>query len=331
MSLSEIQSQMISIIVPVYNVEAFLSECLESISGQTFRDFEAILVDDGSTDSSGKICEDYCLKDNRFRVIHQPNAGLGPARNTGIEASTGQYVMFVDSDDVIAPNLVETLLNLLLSSGSDLAITGHVRTDEQGNPLDESQGAEDIQVISGSTAVSKCFFGDPYERIVFSVAWAKLYPRNVIQSLRAGSYYSGQDLNFNFKIYQRVSSVAFQDIREYYWRQRTSSITHVNNARQQYWRFLSIADLDKVSDHDERSIFRSLYLKKVYRVMATIRNHLNGTEYYDAFMKRCRQIRSCSRAEYLKDRNIEFKEKMVTSIFWPFPGVGRFIFRLSGN
>jgi len=322
---------MISIIVPVYNVEAFLLECLESITAQTFSDFEAILVDDGSTDSSGKICDDYPLKDNRFRVIHQPNAGLGPARNTGIEASSGQYVMFVDSDDVIAPTLVETLFNLLISSSADVAVTGHVRADEQGNPVDQANGAEGIQIISGSDSVSKCFFGTPYERIVFSVAWAKLYSREIIHSLRAGSYYSGQDLNFNFQVYQRVSSVAFQDVRKYYWRQRSSSITHADNSRQQYWRFLSIADLDGVFSRGERNLFRSLYLRKVYRVMSTIRLHLSGTVYYDAFMRKCRQIRSNYNPEYLKDRNISLKEKLVTCFLWPFPGIGRVIFKISAN
>lgn len=101
---------MISIIVPVYNVEKYLRDCLDSIAAQTCRDFEAILIDDGSTDSSGDVCDEYAKTDKRFRVIHQQNAGVSVARNNGLEKARGEYVAFVDADDVIVPNFVEVLL-----------------------------------------------------------------------------------------------------------------------------------------------------------------------------------------------------------------------------
>ena len=322
---------MISVIVPVYNVEEYVSSCLESIAAQTYRDFEVILVDDGSTDMSGRICDEFCLKDERFRVIHQANEGIGPARNAGFEDSSGQYVMFVDSDDTISPNLLETLLNLLLSNTADLAVAGHVRTDELGRIQDHSMGSEDVRIMSGTEAVSKSFFGTPYERIVFSVSWAKLYPRRVIQSLSFGNYYSGQDLNYNYRLYMNVSSIAYVDRRDYFWRQHSSSITHVNNEKQQYWRFLSIADLDSVSSYGEKTLFRTLYLKKVYRLMVTVRSHLAGSCYYDLFMERCRKIRSSSRSEFFKNKHIGVREKLASALLWPFPHLSNIAFRLIGN
>jgi CDP-glycerol glycerophosphotransferase len=114
------------VVVPIYNVEDYLEPCLESIAGQTFGDLEVILVDDGSTDRSAEIAEEFAARDGRFRLVTQPNAGLGAARNTGIDAASGEFLAFVDSDDVLAPNAYELLLTSLDRTGSDFA-TGNVR------------------------------------------------------------------------------------------------------------------------------------------------------------------------------------------------------------
>lgn len=114
---------MISIIIPVYNVEQFLTQCLDSILCQTYKDFEVILVDDGSPDGSGTICDAYTQKDSRFRVIHQRNAGVSAARNTGIEAAKGEWISFIDSDDWVEPNYLSNF-RLDESNGIDLIIQG---------------------------------------------------------------------------------------------------------------------------------------------------------------------------------------------------------------
>lgn len=98
---------MVSIIVPIYNAEQYISKCIESILAQTYRDFELILVDDGSTDMCGKICDEYAKQDSRVHVIHQENKGVSAARNAGISLAKGEYIMFVDSDDFITENMLE--------------------------------------------------------------------------------------------------------------------------------------------------------------------------------------------------------------------------------
>lgn len=112
----------ISIIVPVYNVEKFLPQCIESICNQTYQNLEIILVDDGSLDSSGKICDEFSQKDGRIKVIHQVNGGVSTARNTGIENAEGTYLMFVDSDDWLSPDAVEHLSQKLENANADLAV-----------------------------------------------------------------------------------------------------------------------------------------------------------------------------------------------------------------
>ena len=104
---------MISIIIPVYNVENYLEECLNSVQNQTYTNIEVILVNDGSTDNSKRICERYCQEDSRFHLLNQENQGQSVARNTGVAASTGEFIAFVDSDDIILPNYLETLMQYL--------------------------------------------------------------------------------------------------------------------------------------------------------------------------------------------------------------------------
>src|SRR5215212_526256 len=115
----------ISVVVPIYNVEAYLAECLQSLVDQTFGDFEAIVVDDGSLDRSRAIAEEFAARDERFRVVEQPNGGLGKARNTGAAYATGEFLAFVDSDDVLPEYAYQMLVAALDETGSDFA-TGNV-------------------------------------------------------------------------------------------------------------------------------------------------------------------------------------------------------------
>lgn len=115
----------LSIIVPVYNAENYLDRCVNSIMNQTFKDFELILVDDGSTDASGKMCDDYADQNFNIKVIHQYNKGIGPARNTGILNSNGEYIGFVDNDDFISPIMYENLIRVALNTNSDIVSCNH--------------------------------------------------------------------------------------------------------------------------------------------------------------------------------------------------------------
>ncbi len=156
-----------SIIVPMYNVEAFLSECVESIRNQTLSDIEIILVDDGSPDRCGELADDYAKKDDRIKVVHRANGGLGPARNSGIEVATGEYVGFVDSDDWVESDMYERLYAAATAVSADIVYTG-LKTVRRGttdvvleHPFADQTlvGKEDI------FALRKGFYGAPPARI----------------------------------------------------------------------------------------------------------------------------------------------------------------------
>lgn len=129
------KKNLISIIVPIYNVEKYLNKCVDSIINQTYKNIEIILIDDGSPDNCGKICDEYAKKDSRIQVIHKENGGLSDARNAGLNIASGEYIGFIDSDDYIAPNMYEKLHNKIVSDKSDMAVCALSHTDENGNPV----------------------------------------------------------------------------------------------------------------------------------------------------------------------------------------------------
>ncbi len=160
-----------SFIVPVYNVQKYLAHCVASIESQTIRDWEMILVDDGSTDNSGKLCDEFGKEDARIRVVHQENGGLGAARNTGIHAARGRYMAFIDSDDAIAEDYLETLLPILEQKDPDLLIFNfHSIEDKTGRtvffrerlPVDQvfNVGADPSLLIISPSACNKVFQRD---------------------------------------------------------------------------------------------------------------------------------------------------------------------------
>ena len=173
---------MVSIIVPIYNVEQYISKCIESILAQTYRDFELILVDDGSTDMCGKICDEYAKQDSRVHVIHQENKGVSAARNAGISLAKGEYIMFVDSDDFITENMLEKMHDCIAESGSDIAICG-INNFLDGAETEDKSQMNDIstKTISGRDACLSIYRMDGRVPVM---AWGKLYKSELFTDIR---------------------------------------------------------------------------------------------------------------------------------------------------
>ena len=148
-------NELVSIVVPVYNVEKYLEECVSSITRQTYSNLEIILVNDGSSDNCPKICETWKKKDNRIKVIHKENAGLGMARNTGIDHATGQYICFFDSDDYIRVDTIEKCYQEITKESADVALFGYSRADGSGNIVRRAIPYTDERVYSGEVVQSE--------------------------------------------------------------------------------------------------------------------------------------------------------------------------------
>ena len=170
---------MISIIVPVYNVEKYLSRCLDSILAQTYTDYELILVDDGSTDTSGALVDEYALKDSRIRAFHGENKGLSGARNRGLDNAKGEYICFVDSDDWIEPTYLKELYDLIEDRQADLAICGYKKNN--GDICIIQPDEENVTEETGVDAIDNLYGAGCLQYIV---AWNKLYKKELFDGVR---------------------------------------------------------------------------------------------------------------------------------------------------
>lgn len=148
---------LISVIIPVYNAEKYLRRCLDSVVAQTYRNLEIICVDDGSVDESGKICDQYAVRDARIKVIHQENQGLSAARNKGLDAAEGEYIAFVDSDDYILEDMFERLYIALTRFNTMYVICGFNAVDPDGKILD-AHAVDEVQKYTGEEALYRHYF-----------------------------------------------------------------------------------------------------------------------------------------------------------------------------
>lgn len=212
----------ISIIVPVYNVEALLPKCLDSICAQTYRDLEIIVVDDGATDSSGQICDEYARRDPRIRVIHQANAGLAGARNAGLDIAQGAYIGFVDSDDHIAPEMYETLLACLECHGADIAVCGRYLQTESGTLSPMGELPEPL-AFDSHEAVRRLLLTDGMD----AAAWDKLYRRELFEGVRYPLKYVSEDIPVTYRLLCRAKRIAHCGKPLYYYLLRAGSLSHV--------------------------------------------------------------------------------------------------------
>ena len=207
-------------IVPVYNVAPYLQECLDSVLKQTYTKLEIILIDDGSTDASGKICDTYAQADKRVRVVHQKNAGLGPARNTGLNLCTGAYLAFVDSDDFLAPDMLELLYKNLLAQQADISICSFLLYNDATGVITPSAREYKDCVFTTGIAFLTYFFTTPPHAYV----WAKLYRRILFAQYRFINI-AFEDALMWVPVCRVAQRFVISSQSKYYYRQRTGSIS----------------------------------------------------------------------------------------------------------
>ncbi|MBS6396810.1 MAG: glycosyltransferase [Clostridiales bacterium] len=223
---------LISIIVPIYKVEAYLERCVESLRCQTYEELEIILVDDGSPDGCPAICDAYAGKDRRIRVIHQKNAGLSGARNAGIDAAKGEYLAFVDSDDYVAPDFIRALYELVRQSGCEI---GQCRFSYvQGEPLSGEE--KDAWRIYRGESLMEQLYGPEEEATYFVVAWNKLYHRDLFREIRYPVGRIHEDEATTYRLFHESRKLAFLDRALYgYFTENTGSITAGFSGKRLQW------------------------------------------------------------------------------------------------
>lgn len=262
----------VSIIVPVYKTEKYLRQCIDSILAQTYTNLEVILVDDGSPDNCGTICDEYAVKDRRIRVIHKENGGLSDARNAGIDGATGEYLMFVDSDDYIAPEMIEVLFTALKENDADMSLCSFACVDENGIEISESITQSPIkrEVVNGHELLKRMV--EPFGWY-YVLAVIKLYKKDLFRNIRFPRGKIHEDEFIAHHVIGLCKKIACVSEKYYKYVQNGVSITHNRNSLSEL--HVAEAHIDRASYVEKMGLYDPA---RVYYMRAAMRIGTNYTE-----------------------------------------------------
>ncbi|MBC5995846.1 glycosyltransferase [Romboutsia ilealis] len=276
----------ISVIVPVYNAEKYLRECLDSIINQSFKNLQIILVNDGSTDNSGRICEEYSNLDSRIEVIHKENGGASSARNKGLEEAKGRFIAFVDSDDYIKSNMYEVLYNSQIYYSSDISMCSYKEVDEDiisSNVIENKENDYNVDIYSGEESIYQLYNHE--NSINFIIPVNKLYKRELFRNLRYKEGIICEDELIIHELLYRTRKLVYIKDEMYFYRQTSNSVMRneygykrldtlkVLNERINFFKLMGLEDLkNKAIRHFIKSFFEQYDL---------VREHLGDKQLLD--------------------------------------------------
>ena len=261
---------LISVIVPVYNVENYIAQCIESVIKQTYTKFEIILVNDGSKDNSGKICDEYALKDERIKVIHKENAGVSSARNVGIKQSKGQWITFIDSDDWVEENYLEVLLNLAKSENADISICGYNRVSKERIEKINASGKNEI--YDSQEYLIKSL--NPQIGLGFS--HMKLIKKSIIKDIEFNDNLAvAEDAFFNIQLSKNVNKAVHLMQPLYNYRNNSNSLVKKYDAdyANKYLHSMKITKKYLFDNYTEEIIRKNYYNFVAYHIMLIAVNY----------------------------------------------------------
>ena len=299
---------LVSIVVPVYNVMQYLDACMESILNQSYHRIEVILVDDGSTDGSGQKCDYYSRIDSRVIVMHKENGGLSDARNKGIALAKGDYIMFVDSDDIVSLNIVDYLLGLCEQYSADISICDpvHCYITENINFEDERK----ITVFNAHDAIVEML----YQKSFLVAAWGKLFRRTYFDDVLFPYGMLFEDSAIMYKIFNKANVIVYGDAKLYGYMHREGSITTSK---------FSIRDCDIIKicqqiteDMSNESASLQAAVKSYYTA-AAFRVYLNAPRNgkFEQEINECKKVLNKNGKNVIKDSNIRKKLKMALLLY----------------
>ena len=309
--MEDVHNGKVSIVVPVYNVEKYITECLESLIAQTYTNLEILIIDDGSTDSSGVISDEFAGKDSRIRVFHKKNEGLSAARNFGLERVTGDYISFIDSDDYIDHTFVEKLLQCLIENEADMAFCNYYYCWEKYNdPATSLSRIKEKRTFSPDEYLKLFYtYGGPY-----AVVWNKLYRRAVYKDIRFKVGIKTEDAQIALSMVDQCKLIANTTEVLYYYRQRNGSIMAGNKEK------LLLSDMSwleehmhKLKDSDRMTLYYTAL--KLYISIIEKRIMYCGKDVLPDVKKRL----NAAMREFMKSNRFRLKVKAKYCVGYLFP------------
>ena len=312
---------LISVIVPVYNVAPYLEECLDSVAHQSYPNFEVILVDDGSTDESGSICDAWCGQDGRFRVIHQENQWQSGARNTGLREFKGEWVSFIDSDDYVDSEYLMALYQKTregyLLTMAELSYPPFDSCFTEGE-IDSDSIFKKLFPIGNDSSIK--------EKLVYSVVWNKLYHRSLLENLRFKHLLAGEDKEFNCRVYLRVDKAGLVNLPLYHYRRRENSIMGSLKKEENinYRRFKLCQELlTSFEFPDSCKSCRVWLIRTAFSYMIHARLQAWPSQLDQNWKDACHSVIKKHWKEFLAGEPIPVKQKVAFFLYWMFPSIGK--------
>lgn len=240
----KVTDPLISIVIPIYNVELYLDRCLRSIVNQTYDNLEIILVDDGSIDRCPNICDNWEKKDHRIKVIHKKNGGLSDARNSGTNIANGKYITYIDSDDWVSNYYVEMLYKTLYKTDADIAVCNFTKTNKE---IQYKEKLCNPIVYNNLEAIREML----YQKNIDNSAWGKLYPTNLMKKMLYPTGRLYEDLFITYKVFANVSKIAYLNSSLYYYWINPNGIMNSGFSEKI---FDEIDAVDEIVDYIEKNI-----------------------------------------------------------------------------
>lgn len=224
---------LVSVVVPAYNIEGYIADCMRSAVNQTYPEIEIIVVNDGSTDSTLSIIEEFQRQDSRIRVITRPNGGLSAARNTGLDSAQGEYIVFADGDDVLMPDAIETMVGIASDTSADIVMGRHTRNEPVLADLSTATSSVseplNVKIVPSRKALINILY---QKKNYHHSAWAKLYRRQIFEKLRFTPGLLYEDLDIVLRVFEACDRIALTDRTVYYYRPTPGSILNTFSTRR---------------------------------------------------------------------------------------------------
>ena len=313
--MTKVSNPLISIIVPIWNVEKYLDKCVESMINQTYQNLEIILVDDESPDNCPKMCDEWAKKDNRIRVIHKKNGHISDARNAGLNIATGKYITFIDSDDYIEPNYIEFLYNNLIENDADISMGKHyVRYPRKTL----NTGSGNIYVVNPHDCLEKLLYGEDFD----VSAWAKLYKKELFDEIRFPKGRIFEDAATTYKLIDKSKKIVLNSQPIYNYIMRKNSTINDEFKESMFELITSTTEMTDYVINKYPDLKKACNRRNMYAYLSTLTQLAKSKRQKKEYRIRLMNYIKANREEVLKDKRIPKRDRF--SLLSTYLGFGFF-------
>lgn len=311
---------MVSVIVPVYNVKPYLDKCLKSILKQSYKNIEIILVDDGSTDGSEKLCDEYAHNYDNIKVVHKKNGGLSDARNIGLQHALGQYVMFVDSDDCVDGSIVEYLMNMIAKCDAEIGICDfvHLYTGKEAF-VEQSQ---EVLEFNAENALIEMF----YQKSFLMSVCGKIFKKQLWEAIRFPVGMLFEDVAIIYKVFERADKIVYGNAKLYGYMHRENSITTKKFTVRDCDILLIFDEISEYYKNSDTDLLRAV---RAYGSSVALRIYMNAPRdgSYMNEISKCERYLKTNAKEICKDSKVRKKNRYALMLYLYAKPIMPFIYK----